>query len=72
MGDAMKGDALQKARENAGLSRAKLAEILGVHRTTVFRWEEERVDMPKHSQVFCSLYFNGSTTLAGTITAILE
>jgi len=41
------GKDLRKLREQAGLSQAELAELAGIHRVTVVRWETDKVDIRK-------------------------
>ncbi len=38
---------LTEQRLAAGLTQAQLAERIGVHETTVYRWEVGAVDMPQ-------------------------
>ena len=45
------GPGLRKLREKAGISAQALADLLGVHRTTVCRWESGEIAIPKPAQI---------------------
>ncbi len=40
----MKGSRIKNIREKLGLTQGEFAKILGVHFTTINRWEKERFD----------------------------
>lgn len=44
----MTGTELRTARQRLGWSQSRLAEALGVHWTTVWRWEHGRSPIPQN------------------------
>lgn len=65
----MTGDALQRAREAARLSRAQLADLVGVHRTTVFRWETGAMEMSRMAQRIVTMCFSQTDLSATSFSA---
>lgn len=47
---AVIGVRIKLAREAAGLTQTRLAELLGVHDSTVIRWEHGGATCPPHRQ----------------------
>ena len=43
----MEPNELRQLRLDAGLSQIKLAHMLGVHRSTIIRWEAGTIKIPK-------------------------
>ncbi len=46
---------LKRLREKRGLSHGELAEQIGVHRTTVYRWEAGLKPFPRWAQKLLTL-----------------
>jgi transcriptional regulator with XRE-family HTH domain len=48
----MRGAELKRIRESLGLSMRELADQLGVHHITVWRWEHDKFRMGRHTDKF--------------------
>ena len=46
----MLGDKIKKLRQQDGISRQKLADIIGVHRNSILNWENNKSE-PDYSQL---------------------
>lgn len=52
-------------REALGLSTSELAKLIGVHHSTLWRWEAEEQPVPQYAALIADLLLNISeTTLA--------
>ncbi len=63
---------MKEARELAGLSQVQVAEILGIGKRTVIRWEQDGARLLHAYALVGALFSRGRIEAAGSLFSILQ
>lgn len=63
---------MKEAREDAGLSQVHVAEILGIGKRTVIRWEQDGARLLHAYALVGALFSRGRIEAAGSLFSILQ
>lgn len=66
---ALTGEQLKRMRERAGMTQQALADLLGVHRQTVTRWENGAAEIPTLAAISARWLLRPKPKLADPVSA---